>query len=69
MKTIHYSNKVKSHLVTIAPMAPLTKHVFSDMLKTFAVYMETLKPTDKIETYVTRQHGSRSLTALRKYIF
>ena len=51
-----------------------TKHVFSNMLKTLAVYMETLKlrqrnSVDKTETYVTRQHGSRSLTALRKYIF
>ena len=24
MKTIHYPNKVKSHLLTIAPMAPFT---------------------------------------------
>ena len=24
MKTIHYPNKIKSHLVTIAPMTPFT---------------------------------------------
>ena len=24
MKTIHYPNNIRSHLVTIAPMAPLT---------------------------------------------
>ena len=24
MKTIHYPNKIRSHLVTIAPMAPFT---------------------------------------------
>ena len=31
MKTIHYPNKIRSHLVTIAPMAPFTPKLTSKM--------------------------------------
>ena len=31
MKTIHYPNKIRSHLVTIAPMAPFTSKSNSNL--------------------------------------
>ena len=31
MKTIHYPNKIRSHLVTIAPMAPCTSKSNSNL--------------------------------------
>ena len=31
MKTIHYPNKIRSHLVTIVPMAPFTSKSTSEL--------------------------------------
>ena len=31
MKTIHYPNEIRSHLVTIAPMAPFTPKLTSKL--------------------------------------
>ena len=34
MKTIHYPNKIRSHLVTIVPMAPFTPKLTSKLRST-----------------------------------
>ena len=47
-----------------------TKHVFSDMLKTFAYIWRHLRQrnsVDKIETYVTRQYCVAEVYLLRQH--